>query len=375
MPLKLLHLANFNSTNIGNGALISGTERCMREDFSREIEWHHAAWDDYTFGLKPFDSAFVDLINSHDGLIINGAVTLNGRDYLRETGTRVDLPLALWRKIKKPVIFHGISYRHWPGQPYHHLDKLQALFDYVCTHPKMLLGVRNDGTNRWLSSFAGVKHEPLLVPDPALFVETSENSIHPELAPGLSNVLIAFNDEDALRRYASPEQRRQVLQELAEAVQILAKNPRLHFVLVPHYFDDFSMMRDFIEICAPRFAHQRLTSTGLLKVDGTKHFYGLYKQAALAISMRVHSMSPSIGIGVPVIPVVTQDRMWDFLDDAGLRSIALDAFMPGLGKELAERAQAALADPSVLRATEAAATQAMRERMRAFNKRGETLFA
>ncbi len=347
----------------------------MQEDFSCKIEWHHAAWDDYTFGLKPFDSAFVDLINRHDGLVINGAVALNGREHLRETGTRVDLPLELWDDIKKPVIFHGISYRHWPGQPYHHLDRLQALFAYVGSHPRMLLGVRNDGTDRWLKNFACVKHKPLLVPDPALFVETLDNAVHyPELAEGLSNVLIAFNDEDATRRYASPEQRRQVLQEIAEAVQSLAEDPRVHFVLVPHYFDDFGMMKDFIEICAPRFAHQRLTSTGLLKIDGTRHFYGRYKQADLALSMRVHSMSPSIGLGVPVIPLITQERMWDFLDDAGLRGIALDAFMPGLGQELAARARKVLAEPASQLAVQAAATQSMRGRMWDFNHHAESLF-
>ncbi len=374
MALKLLHLANCNSTNIGNGALISGTERCIQEDFSAPVEWHRAAWDDYTFGMKPFDSSFVDLINQHDGLIINGAVALNGRDYLNQTGSRVDLPLELWSQIKKPVIFHGISYRHWPGQPYHHLDKLQSLFEYVRNHPKMLLGVRNDGTDRWLSSFAGVRHQPLIVPDPAMFVEVEEGSRYPEFGSGMANILISFNDEDSLRRYSSPEQRRQVVQALADAVQILSQDPRLHFVLVPHYFDDLSMMRDFIDICAPRFAHQRITSTGLLKIDSTAYFYGRYKQAALAISMRVHSMSPSIGLGVPVIPLVTQDRMWAFLDDSGLRNIALDAFMPGLDQELAKRAQAILSDPSPLLATLSQATAKLRGRMRDFNRHAETLF-
>ena len=35
--LKLIHLANFNSTNIGNGALIKGLENVFSEDFNKEI--------------------------------------------------------------------------------------------------------------------------------------------------------------------------------------------------------------------------------------------------------------------------------------------------------------------------------------------------
>lgn len=374
MPLKLLHLANINSTNIGNGALIRGTERCMNEDFSQKIDWKHAAWDDYTFGIKAFDEAFVDLINQHDGLIINGAVALNGREYLHETGSRIDLPLHLWEKIRKPVIFHGISYRHWPGQPYHHLDKLRKLLDHVCLHPRMLFGVRNDGTNRWLSGFAGVPHTYHLVPDPAMFVDADEDAEHPEMLPGMKNVILAFNDEDAAHRYARPGLREQTISALVEAVQTLAEDPSLHFVLVPHYFDDYAMIREFIERCAPRFAHQRLTSTGLLKINGTRHFYGRYRKAALAISMRVHSMSPSIGLGVPVIPVITQDRMWEYLDEVDLRQIALDAFREDLAETLVERARNILTDPLPHVSMQAAATCAMREKMREFNLLAEELF-
>ena len=37
--LALMHLANFNSTNIGNGALVNGLETTMSEDFERPIRW------------------------------------------------------------------------------------------------------------------------------------------------------------------------------------------------------------------------------------------------------------------------------------------------------------------------------------------------
>ena len=66
--LKLIHLANFNSTNIGNGALIKGLENIFSEDFGKEIDWICEAWDDYTFGFKDFDEEFVKFVNQYDGL-------------------------------------------------------------------------------------------------------------------------------------------------------------------------------------------------------------------------------------------------------------------------------------------------------------------
>jgi len=69
-PLKLIHLANFNSTNIGNGALINGLESTIEEDIPRPIQWLREPWDDYTFRLRDFDQAFVDKVNASDGLIV-----------------------------------------------------------------------------------------------------------------------------------------------------------------------------------------------------------------------------------------------------------------------------------------------------------------
>src|SRR3990167_9136010 len=93
--LNLIHLANFNSTNIGNGALIKGLESTLEEDFPCLIHWQREPWDNYTFGLIDFDEAFVEKVNASDGLIIGGAVTFNGRDYNNHTGTRFELPFEL----------------------------------------------------------------------------------------------------------------------------------------------------------------------------------------------------------------------------------------------------------------------------------------
>ena len=94
--MNLIHLANTNSTNVGNGALIWGLERVFAEDLP-QARLTRAAWDDYTFEKLAFDRAFVEMVNRSDGLIVNGAVAINGRAYLRNAGFRLDLPLALWR--------------------------------------------------------------------------------------------------------------------------------------------------------------------------------------------------------------------------------------------------------------------------------------
>lgn len=366
----LLHLVNAHSTNIGNGALIEGTERVLGEDARCELDWRREAWDDYTFELKAFDREFVALVNRHDALLVNGAVAINGRVYLRNAGMRFDLPLELWGEIRKPVIFYGISYRHWRGQPFHHLDRFKEAVRVIQANPKMLLGVRNDGTLEWLRDTMAIDVERIaVVPDPAVFVPYDRDAPVPEFEASRRNVIVALNDEDCLQRYAEPGSRMRVLKGIAGALTRMLQRWDLNIVLAPHYFDDHRMIADLIDLCPPRLAHQRMISSGLARVANTRQFYGRYARADLVIAMRVHSMSPSIGLGVPMVPLVTQDRMVDFLGDVGLADLAVDALAPRLEDRLFEASEQVLEAPDERRRRFASATAGMRDRIAAFDRR------
>lgn len=370
--MRLLHLANFNSTNIGNGALINGLESTLEEDFSTPIEWQREAWDDYTFRLKDFDAGFVDKVNASDGLVVGGAVTFNGRDYNTRTGTRFELPFELWDALKKPVVFYGLSYRHWPNQTYHHTDKLKATIEKILASKRMLLSVRNDGTREWLTSMTGIESDSIIeVPDSAVFVRAVPGD-YSEIARDRRSLIIAFNDEDASYRYRDDHVRAGVVEALAATVEKLAQRYPLHIILCPHYFDDFKMLSDFIARIKPQLAHQHTITTGLCRIDETGRFYGRYQQADLAISMRVHSMSPCIGLGVPMVPFTTQDRMTDFLARIDLKGQAIDALAPNAADVLFEKAVYTLEHSAEVRAQFARARGTMRAQTQAFHRQLET---
>ncbi len=370
MAINLIHLANMNSTNIGNGALLFGTERVLNEDSSESINWSRAPWDDYTFGLKPFDRSFVDMINSSDGLIVGGAVTMNGGIHYGNAGMRVDLPLDLWRVVNKPVVFHGISYRHWDGQEYHHLDRLQETLDFILTSPLMFLGVRNDGTEKWLEDFVGVKSERVIeVPDPGFFIQPDVADEYPEIRKDRCNIIIAFNNEDSQERFKNIDAGSKVVRSIARMIESIAGEREVQIILVPHYLDDYKMMSELVDCLQPRLAHQCMASTGLVNIRQAKHFYGRYTKADLIVSMRVHSMSPAIGMGLPVIPLVSQDRMRVFLKNSGLEKDAVDVFDPSLDAALLSTAKRVLSKPEELRERYSAAFDLLRGQMRDVNGR------
>ena len=375
--MKLVHLANFNSTNIGNGALIHGLESAIQEDFETLIEWSRESWDDYTFKKIDFDRQFLERVNSSDGLIVGGAVTFNGRDYNSRTGTRFELPFDLWSEITVPVVFYGLSYRHWPGQQYHHLDRLIETIERILRADNMLFSVRNDGTKAWLKQLTGIDSSEIIeIPDPALYVQPLKGVAYPELVENQNNVMISFNDEDSEWRFnegLSIENelnysRDYVVGELVTAVERLSeKYEDMNFILVPHYYDDYRMITDFLDRLKPQIAHQRMVSTGLARVKDTKWFYGRYASSDLAISMRVHSMSPCIGMGTPTIAFTTQDRMTNFMSDIGLGDQFVNAFSTDSGNQLAELTEIALDSSNKFRDKQLRARANLRERSRLFH--------
>jgi hypothetical protein len=375
--LNLIHLANFNSTNIGNGALISGLEATMEEDLPCTVCWIWEPWDNYTFGIVDFDEAFVDKVNASDGLIVGGAVTFNGRDYNNRTGTRFELPLHLWSKVKKPIIFYGLSYRHWPGQVYHHLDKLKMTIEKILLSHTMILSVRNDGTKKWLKELTGIDSEEIVeVPDTGVFVRTN-GGCYTELLEGSKNIIVSFNDEDAVHRFdqrysvhgVCNRSRDYVIDSLVGALERLADNYAVNYILCPHYFDDYRMMSAFLERVSPRLAHQRMVSTGLCRVKDTDFFYGRYRRVDLSISMRVHSMSPCIGLGTPMVAYTTQDRMTNFMDRIGLKDLSVDAFGVSADNNLYGCAKFIIEHESELRQRFLQVRASLREDVRIFNQK------
>ena len=369
--MDLLHLANVNSTNVGNGALICGLERVLKEDLPG-VRIRREPWDDYTFGRRQFDRSFVDLVNRSDGLIVNGAVAINGRHYLTNAGMRLDLPVELWRAFERPVVFHGISYRHWAGKEFHHRDRLAEVIGLVLENPRMLLAVRNDGTREWLGRLLGIDPGRIEeVPDSGMFI-VPEFGDDPEIVPGRLNVVLAINNEDEVDRYKG--RKGGVLDGLTKTLVYLAERHDANLILAPHYLDDFRMIGELFERLPPRIAHQHIITSGLARVEGAPRFYGRYVKADLVLAMRVHSMSPAIGMGVPIVALSSQGRMANFLARIGLSDVGVDIFAGDFAERLCAAIETVLADPVATRAKLTAATARQRDLIRAFNRRVDLLF-
>jgi polysaccharide pyruvyl transferase WcaK-like protein len=382
MAPRLIHLANHHSNNIGNGALILGTESVLREDLSNDIEFVPAAWDDYSLGTKRFDETFVEEVNRSDGLIVGGAVMFNGSRAFKHTGCRIDLPLDLWRRIARPIVFYGVAYGTFPAQRYHHRAVLKTFLEETIARPNVLFAARNDGSKGWLESVLGRRADDILsVPDPGLYVPTAEVA-HPELSPGKLNVLLALNGETECYRFGGrwPTQlweytpgwkRRKMrfLTSLAGSLETLSQRYDVNIVVCAHSPTDFKMLGEFFSVAPSRLRDQRLVMAPILRAASAPHFYDLYKKADLAISMRIHSMDCATGVGTPFIAINSHPRIGAFMTDAGLEEFVVNLSDPGLADTVAGLAGSILDHRSQVSEQLRAARARMRARTREFNTR------
>src|SRR5262249_17860706 len=160
----------------------------------------------------------------------------------------------------------------------------------------------------------------------------------------------SLNNEDESWRFRDEAQKKEFLTQLALAVENLASKWDLNVILCPHYLDDYKIMAEFMQMLTPRIAHQKLVSSGLLRVSQATYFYDLYSKADIALSMRIHSMSPAIGLGLPMLALSSQKRMAEFLNTAGLQDFKVDVFEAGLQEKVVSKVEYLLTHRDEVRA-------------------------
>jgi polysaccharide pyruvyl transferase WcaK-like protein len=365
-PFTIGVLSNACSSNVGNGALLEGTLRVLREDLDREFRHFVIPWDEYSFERRVFDEQFLETVNEESDLfVVIGAVTFNGRPYYGRAGMRFDLSLEQMKAIRRPVVFYGLSYRHWGEGAYQHLDKLQAALRYIDERPDFLLALRDDGTQAWLENLIGFPlPHAVTIPDPAMFVPHDE----PAPAPARKELLISLNNEDEGMRFRETGALDRVLDAVAAVIRHAVERWDAEVTIANHYFDDLALVNPLLSRLPPWLAHMRIRSIGPAHVSETRDFYTRYASADALISMRVHSMTPAVGMGIPLIVLESQDRISDFVRKFDLGEHSFSINDSGLATKLPAALDQLFEHGSSIRQTLANKAAARRERLRIFNR-------
>jgi polysaccharide pyruvyl transferase WcaK-like protein len=336
MTIRIWHIAS-HTTNIGDGALISGIHSTLREDWPRPIEFINDNLMEYAdfWGSNEFNRELVKRINEEsDMLLIGGGGMLDGARVHRYTGMAFNLPYQLWQEIKVPVVFYALGFNLFRSQHYWHKNSLKQTVAYILSNHRMLLSFRNDGSLYRARQSLNVKWQHAYdIPDPGLYVPL-EDTNHPVLLKNKMNILLQLAGDNPYFRFNYPlwrfvphvgkrvlEQRvRQYFDRIGKTIEALLKNYDVNFILCPHLVRDFGIMSDFISCLSPSVSRFHFNASGVLR--GTSQasvFFDLYRKSDLIIGMRGHSMICGVGVGTPVVAISTHDKV-----DGFMHSVALD---------------------------------------------------
>lgn len=313
--MKILHVASFNG-NIGDHANHSGFRRCfskyIAEDFifdELEIREFYRSW-----GIRKFDSTFVDYVNQYDLLIIGGGNYFElCWDYSR-TGTTIDLSIELLKQIKPKILFNGMGIDDKNGtvNP-ENITKFKVFLDYIINNNNILLSVRNDGSKEIANKYFGkeINDNILRIPDGGFFIKPKEYE-HVETPKGKK--LIAINlagDSENIRfsKDGSDERltKKQFENECAESINvILSRYQDIHLVMTAHIVKDYELIVAVLSKVKDFYVRTRITIAPCVNgniTDGD-YIFDLYRKADLVIGMRYHANVCAIAVGTPTIGIV-----------------------------------------------------------------------
>lgn len=382
-PMRLLHLANFGSNNIGNGALIHGLERVLREDSPGEIDFVPEPWDEYTLrDTRRFDAEFTRRVNDHDALLVGGAVMMIGMRRYWRTGSRFDVSDAFWKDLDRPVVFYSVASSN-RRNIYHHRDAFRRFIEErILGNEKVLFSVRNDGTKPWIEEILGYASDEIIeVPDPALYVPT-QRSDHPEIEPGMRNLVLSLNIEGQVLRFGGrpplrltrhlpgwKKRKKHFLQSVAKVMDELFSDHGVNVILCPHCPSDLKIVAEFLDECSTELHSYGVVVAGLPRAEHAARFYDLYRSADFAVSMRIHSLTCAIGLGVPTIAIGEEERAGYSMDRFGVAEWYLDPMEDDFEARLRSGLQRLVTSTDKARSTIEQNVERMRVETRSFNER------
>ena len=312
--IEALVLANIQSPNVGNGALVTGTLNSISTvNPKNSISPSFYSWDQVTFADSIFRHDFYEKVNESQLLLIPGAVTFNGREDHKKGGSRLNFTEQDLDKIRVPIIAQGLSYRFWSDGIYPNKHQLLQTMSYLNSRDNCLIGLRNDGTKAWLENLLGEEMTNMPeCPDPGFFVGS------PRFNDLGKDLFISVNYEDSINRYKDSNNLEQIIKTLVSCCEIFAENTNEKIVFVPHSFEDYEMILMVCKRLKVGVLHKKVRVLSMPGFEDHMQIYNHYHGARAVIAMRVHSLSPSLGMRLPTLVISTQNRMKTYMSNLKL---------------------------------------------------------
>jgi len=349
--IKVLHLASFDG-NIGDNANHNGMHHVWKRNLQVELEISELEIREFHWKKRFFDDSFVSLCNQYDLIIIGGGNYFELWVDKSRTGTTVDLPPDLLRKITPPIFFNALGCDPYKGYSEENLSKFRDFLDYVSASEKYFLSVRNDGSKENINRLLGETYANLVsvLPDGGFFIRTKKRN-HPEFKKTSKNIVINLAGDMPEIRFSKGFEYADFIDEFVMFLSRLFEvNGSVNYILIPHIYKDYTMIDDVLSGLTDEIRRRSISVAPYLHGMGNEHYiFDLYKQADLTMGMRFHSNVCSIGLNTPSIALLTYPKIFDLCKGLELEDRAIWVNEKGFSEQLIAKTLSSLVQEKEIR--------------------------
>ena len=243
-------------------------------------------------------------------MVVAGLIIFNGQVHYHHTGCKINIPISYLDQITSKFILLGVSSRIWGNAKYHHSYQLSEFTKFVFSKQNWHLIFRDDGTKELLKSVSNLPDGFQEILDPATFAFEKRdllNTTEPD------KLFINLNGEDFASRFPDSETVDSFLHYIYEVTARYLDINYQSIVLVPHGPDDLQILARLYSLYPPFMKHSRLEFAALHGASSWRLTYDRYKEEAkYVLSMRIHSMNPSVAMGIPTFAISSSYRIASF---------------------------------------------------------------
>jgi polysaccharide pyruvyl transferase WcaK-like protein len=286
--------------------------------------------------------AVIDRANQCDLVLIGGhGLLISDTNKNDISGWQWRCPMQNLRRLQKPLIFYSVGYNMMEGQePFH-----PVFNDHIrlTAEKSAFFSVRNHRSRRMLAGH-GIPEDKILVNHcPSVFLVPTRKidftRSRPRVGVSLAGDRMALRVKDVPRFYS---QMRALLKSLDRDCQICFIN---------HNWNPDSNCQSFIDSIIGELKDPQVYPIETIwdYENDVERVLNLYRSMDVVLGMRGHSQLIAFGQGVPVISLVSHNKLRWFLEDVAMEDTGIEVYDHDFARAVEEKARTFIAAPAAWR--------------------------
>ena len=316
--MKAIHLASF-SGNIGDVLSHEGTYNLFKRYFKKKINFKKLEIRDFYKNKKKINLHLVNYINSFDFFLIGGGNYFELWVPNSYTGTSLNFNLALFKKIRVPIIFHSlgvdINQGIYKNNKKKFIDFLNAIKEKNC-----FLSIRNDGSSKTLKNL--IKNQNIhdlkfdLLPDCGFYHESFFKN-----SRSINTMGINLAGDMLKKRYGNQSDIKSFLKQISKFILFFLNQNNINKIIIfPHIWKDYDIISSLLKILDEDTLRKRMIISRLEPNSfGIKNFKNDVGKCDYILGMRFHSNVIAIRNQIPSIGLVNYPQIYNLYKEIGLQ--------------------------------------------------------